>query len=269
MVRCPHLGTTSPASSLTGSGTHCEVPTLFAIVPVYNEPTTLSPCVARMASVVMPSGWLLRIIAVDDGSDAVTRSALADVARNHSSLIECIAHPNNWGKGAALATGFAHAIAVSRDAGDAVVIQDADLEYDPHDFGSIIAALKTAPDRVAVVGNRWHRGQVIRGLKGRLHMLVNRLLTLSSNALTGLSIKDMECCYKAMPVGVLREILPRLTEKRFGIEPQLVAALARARVPITEVPVSYAPRSRHDGKKIGLRDGLRALWVILKSRRAG
>ncbi len=240
------------------------MPTLYAVVPLYNESATLHECLARVVAVALPSRWTLRILVVDDGSDEATRAALMNAKARLHNAVTTMRHERNRGKGAAVATGFGHVAGVSTDTEDAVIIQDADLEYDPADFLGLIHALEAIGPRGAAFGNRWHRGAVRAGLKGRLHMGINRLLTKWSNARCGIRLSDMECCYKAMRVGVMREVLPLLSERGFGIEPELVAALARLRVPFREVPVSYSPRTRAEGKKIGPLDGIRALWVTFR-----
>jgi hypothetical protein len=145
------------------------------------------------------------------------------------------------------------------------LVQDADLEYDPADYAALLAALRGP--RSAVFGNRWANGDVQRrGAYRRIHALGNAALTVASNAMTGLRLHDMECCYKLLPVPVLREIRPWMTEERFGIEPQIAAALGRLRVPVAEVPVRYDPRGFAEGKKIRAKDGLRAFWVIARER---
>jgi hypothetical protein len=147
---------------------------------------------------------------------------------------------------------------------DAVLVQDADLEYDPADYPALLGAL-ARPGTGAVFGDRWVRAPRDTGYR-RLHAAANGLLTRASNAATGLGVRDMECCYKLLPVPVLRRVRPWLSEERFGIEPQVAAALARLRVRVAEVPVSYAPRSFAAGKKIRWTDGVRALWVIVRER---
>ncbi len=247
------------------SGTYCVVPTLFVVMPIFNEPTTFRGSLARVQSVVLPVGWTLAPILVDDGSDSATASEIDAVVRAADPPLAFERHAVNRGKGAALQSGFARAIALARDPNDAVIIQDADLEYDPNDFVALLNALEPAPAKSAVFGNRWHGRSTRTGWKSRIHRRGNRLLTRASNLATGLVISDMECCYKLFSVRVLREILPALTENRFGIEPQIAAALARVGVRVVEAPVSYAPRSLRAGKKIGPRDGIRALWVIARS----
>lgn len=240
--------------------------TLFVIMPVFNEAATLMECVERVLAVQLPQPWSTHIVLIDDGSDAPTKTAAQTIAARHGDRVHLIHHSCNKGKGAALQTGMADALRRSNNEMDAVIIQDSDLEYDPHDYIPLLGALDAATQRTAVFGNRWHASHAPASLYGRLHRCANRILTLASNALTGLRISDMECCYKLMRCSDLRRILPHLTEQRFGIEPQIAAALAAEGVSVIEVPVTYAPRSRHAGKKIGPADGIRALYVILRSR---
>lgn len=243
------------------------MPTLFVVVPLFNEPGTLDECIDSVMKIGLPAGWRVRVVLVDDGSDNPTKAATDGVARKHLGSLTLITHSANKGKGAALRTGFEAVVATSTDECDSVAIQDADLEYDPHDLVKLLTASLSATPPLAIFGNRWHRGATAPGLRGWIHMRGNRLLTRASNIATGLRVSDMECCYKLLPIGVLRKILPHLTEQRFGIEPQIASALAAAKVAVREVPVSYKPRSWQEGKKIGPIDGLRALWVIFTARK--
>ena len=245
------------------------MPTLYTVIPCFNEPETLAPCVAQVLAVRLPPGWSLHVVLIDDASHADTGAVAERLAQEHPQRLTLLKHGVNRGKGAAVITGFTHVLLASA-AGDATVIQDADLEYDPADYARLVAALGDSfgPGRAAF-GNRWHSGNDTAGFKRTAHRWVNGLLTRASNLATGYRLADMECCYKAVPVVMLRRILPELDEARFGIEPQITAALARQGVPIAEVPVSYAARSIAAGKKIRPRDGLRALWVIMRERWRG
>ncbi|MBM4112204.1 MAG: glycosyltransferase family 2 protein [Phycisphaerae bacterium] len=244
-----------------------RVPVLFCVIPVYNEPSTLEPCVERVLAAPLPPAWSLAVILVDDASDAETRAASERIVRaqsGHPGRVELLGHIINRGKGAALRTGFRRVLERCADESDAVIIQDADLEYDPRDFASLLDALPGG-GRAAVYGNRWGMPGPA-ALKRRLHRSGNRALTWLSNLLTGYRIADMECCYKLIPVPLLRRVLPQLSENRFGIEPQLTAVLSREGAEVTEVPVRYDPRGFAAGKKIGARDGVRAIWVIVRER---
>ncbi|MCE9619415.1 MAG: glycosyltransferase family 2 protein [Planctomycetes bacterium] len=242
------------------------MPVLFAVIPVYDEPHTLEPCVERVMAVRLPNGWSLKVIVVDDASGSATADVaqrLSHLHRQVGSQFELFTHATNRGKGAALRTGFARVLELAGEA-DAVITQDGDLEYDPGDYPALVGALSDEP-MSAVFGNRWAQSAPV-GAGRTFHAGVNRLLTFLSNQITGLRINDMETGYKLFRIPLLREILPLLTEDRFGIEPQMTAALARARAQIAEVPISYSPRDRTSGKKIGPLDGFRALWVIARER---
>jgi len=244
--------------------------TLYVVVPVYNELETLEPCLRRVFDVALPEPWTLDVHLVDDHSDPpadeATR-ALVERLRAEKRAVRLHRHDRNRGKGAALCTGFDAVLGGDAHDRDLVVIQDADLEYDPADYSALMAPVLDG-DATAVIGSRWD-GRTVTGVKRRVHAAANRLLTLLSNLMTGYRVTDMECCYKLMEVGVLRRVRPMLTEDRFGIEPQLVAALSRLRVTLVEVPVAYDPRAWNAGKKIGWRDGVRALYVIARERLRG
>ena len=241
------------------------MPTLFVVIPVFEEPHTLEPCVRRAIEAPLPPGWRARLLLVDDASTAATATVADRLAIEFADpgRLELLRHPTNRGKGAALRTGFARALALA-DASDAVLTQDGDLEYDPEDWRALLEALPPGP-MSAVIGNRWAQARLPSTWR-RLHAGVNRALTLLSNAVTGLRLHDMECGFKLLRVPLLRSLQPWLTEDRFGVEPQMVAALSRLRAEVREVPVSYDPRDRRRGKKIGPLDGLRAIWVIVRER---
>ena len=247
-------------------GIPARVRTLFVIMPVFNEAATLRACVERVLAVHLPQPWSMSVVLIDDGSDAKTQAASQSIAGAQSERVCLLRHGHNKGKGAALQTGMSEALRRSTSEFDAVIIQDADLEYDPQDYIPLLGALDAAPMRTAVFGNRWHTNHMPTSWYARLHRGANRMLTHASNALTGLRVSDMECCYKLIRCSDLRCILPQLTEQRFGIEPQIAAALAAERISVIEVPVSYTPRGVRAGKKIGPRDAFRALFVILRSR---
>jgi glycosyltransferase involved in cell wall biosynthesis len=239
------------------------MPTLHVVMPVYDEGPTLAEIVRRVLDAALPAGWSLDLTMVDDGSRAAAAALAAQCAASHGNRVRLIVHPANRGKGAALMTGFDAVLARASDA-DAVLVQDADLEYDPADYRALVATLAD-PAVGAAFGNRWGGSERRAGYR-RLHAMANGLLTAASNRATGLGVHDMECCYKLLRVPVLRAARPWLTEERFGIEPQIAAALARARVRVAEVPVRYAPRTFAEGKKIRWTDGVRALWVIARER---
>jgi hypothetical protein len=148
------------------------------------------------------------------------------------------------------------------------VIQDADLEYDPHDFLPLMQPILDGRAD-ATIGTRWGAHRRNAGLKRKIHALGNAALTRLSNRMTGYRLLDMECCYKMLPIALLRRLRPMLTEPRFGIEPQMVAAMRRLGVTLAQVPVQYDPRGIAAGKKIGWTDGVRALVVITRERLRG
>ncbi|HWB00517.1 MAG TPA: glycosyltransferase family 2 protein [Pirellulales bacterium] len=225
---------------------------LSVVVPVYNEETTVAEVVRRVRSCGLP----VEIILIDDGSTDGTRPIL-DSWRGEPDL-KIIFHERNQGKGAALRTGFREAT------GDIVIVQDADLEYDPAEFPMLIQPIVEG-SADAVFGSRF-LGEDHRVLYF-WHSIGNHLLTLLSNMMTNLNLTDMETCYKAFRRDVIQQIAPRLRENRFGIEPELTAKVARLpKVRIFERPISYQGRTYAEGKKITWRDGFRALWCILRYR---
>jgi glycosyltransferase involved in cell wall biosynthesis len=221
---------------------------LDVLMPVFNENGTLREIAAR----VLAQGRVARLIAVDDGSTDGTGAALDELARTDGRVL-VLRHPVNRGKGAAIRTGLARVEA------DAVVIQDADLEYDPEQYGALLGPLE-AGEADAVFGSRYLGGARPAGQSRRAY-LANRLLTFVSNRLTGLGLTDMETCYKCLTREVARSLV--LTEDRFGIEPELTARIAAAGFRVREVPIRYRGRDRAAGKKIGPRDGLDALRVMI------
>jgi len=217
------------------------------VVPCYNEQDTVLTLLER----VMASPWVHEVIVVNDGSSDETPDRLATVT---DSRVRVIDQPRNMGKGAALRTGFAHAT------GDYVVVQDADLEYDPAEFGVLLGPLEAGQADV-VFGSRFLGGRPHRVLYF-WHSLGNRVLTLLSNMFTDLNLTDMETCYKVFRRPVIQGL--QLEEDRFGFEPEVTAKLARGHWRIYEVGISYAGRTYDEGKKIGWRDGVRALVCIVK-----
>jgi len=231
---------------------------LSIIIPIYNEKSTLAEILRRVLAVPLP-GFSRELLLVDDGSSDGTRELLADLPALTGGMaadvsVQALLQPYNQGKGAALRRGFAEAT------GDIVLIQDADLEYDPVDYPKLLAPLLDGRAEV-VYGSRFAGGDAHRVLYF-WHALGNRFLTLCSNALTNLNLTDMECCYKVFRRDILRQIV--IEEDRFGVEPELTAKVARLGCRVYEVGVSYAGRTYAEGKKIGWRDGFRALWCIVK-----
>ncbi len=223
---------------------------LSVVIPVFNEVATIDEVIRRVRACGVPC----ELILVDDGSTDGTR-AILETYRSQPD-INLIFQPSNQGKGAALRTGFVHA------RGDVVVIQDADLEYDPSEYLKLIQPI--VEDQADVVFGSRFIGDNHRVLYF-WHSAGNRFLTLLSNLKTNLNLSDMEACYKVFRREIIQKIAPTLQENRFGIEPELTAKVAKIpHVRIYERPISYSGRTYAQGKKIGWRDGFRALWCILK-----
>ena len=219
---------------------------LSVIMPVYNERGTIEEILRRVQAVPLEK----EILIVDDASQDGTREWL--LARNEPG-VRVFLQPRNRGKGAAVRAGLRHVT------GDIVIIQDADLEYDPADYPKLVAPIVSG-DAQVVYGSRFlERG---RHATTCWHFAGNRLLTMISNFFTGLRLTDMETCYKAFRMELLRSI--ELVSDGFEIEPELTAKIARLGVEIREVPISYDSRGYTEGKKIGWRDGLRTLRTILR-----
>lgn len=245
--------------------------TLHIVIPVYNERGTLEPCLRKVLAAPLPDGWTRQITLVDDHSDDAHYPAvqlLVQRLQREGAPISFHRHAVNRGKGAALQTGFDSILGHDAPAvdSDLAIIQDADLEYEPDDYAALMQPIMDGRAD-AVVGTRWGAHRPTRRLKHRIHAWGNQFLTYLSNSMTGLAVSDMECCYKIVTIGLLRRLRPMLTEPRFGIEPQYVAALSRLGARVEQVPVRYQPRSMAEGKKIGWKDGVRALVVIARERR--
>ena len=214
---------------------------LSIVIPAYNEAGTIRDVLRR----VLDTPYDKQIIVVDDGSTDGTREILAEIA---DPAIEVIVHTRNRGKGAALKTGFAAA------SGDVVIVQDADLEYDPRDYAALLEPLLSGNADV-VYGSRFLSGP--RRVLFFWHMLANKTLTLVSNMLTNLNLTDMETGYKAFRIDVVRHL--SLESKGFGVEPEITAKVARLGYRVYEVPVSYNGRTYEEGKKVQWTDALSAL----------
>ena len=221
---------------------------LTVVIPVYNEVDTLLHLLDRVQEVAIEK----ELVLVDDCSTDGTRELLRRTSL--PANVRVLYHERNQGKGAALRTGFASAT------GDVVIIQDADLEYDPQEYPKLLKPIVDGRADV-VFGSRFAGGETHRVLYF-WHFMGNKFLTLASDAFTNLNLTDMETCYKVFR----REVLQRITveENRFGFEPEITAKVAKLGVRIYEVGISYDGRTYEEGKKIGWKDGVRALWCIVK-----
>jgi glycosyltransferase involved in cell wall biosynthesis len=223
---------------------------LSVVIPLYNEAGTILHVIERVRAVAIEK----EIIVVDDCSTDGTREILRSLPASTDLVL--FFHPVNKGKGAALRTGFSVAT------GDVVVVQDADLEYDPVEYTKMLQPILDGRADV-VYGSRFAGGECHRVLYF-WHSVGNRFLTLLSNAVTNLNLSDMETCYKMFRRPVIQSI--ELHEDRFGFEPEVTARIAQRGCRVYEVGISYSGRTYEEGKKIGWRDGLRAIWCIFKYR---
>lgn len=225
---------------------------LSVIVPVYNEVSTLEEILRRIRAVDLRK----EIVLVDDGSSDGTRELLKDRIEGAYPDVKVVLHERNRGKGAAIRTAVEHCT------GDFVIIQDADLEYDPREYFALLEPLWDGRADV-VFGSRFLGGGPHR-VHLFWHRVANGLLTTLSNMMTNLNLTDMEVCYKVFRADVIKSI--RLRCDRFDFEPEITAKVAKRRCRVYEVPISYSGRDYEEGKKIGWRDGVVALWTIFKYR---
>ncbi|MGO9875378.1 MAG: glycosyltransferase family 2 protein [Acidimicrobiia bacterium] len=224
---------------------------LSVIVPVFNERNTVVEVLRRMRAVELPDGIDREIIVVDDGSTDGTRDVLNQL---RDSTVRILLHDDNRGKGAAVRTGLEVA------SGDYVLIQDADLEYDPEDWPKLVAPVMRGRAQV-VYGSRFtgeRRNMLF------LHWVGNRMLSFVTNVLYNTTLSDMETCYKLVDRELLLDL--RLRCRHFDIEPEITAKILKRRIRIYEVPISYMGREFDEGKKITWRDGFAALWTLAKFR---
>jgi glycosyltransferase involved in cell wall biosynthesis len=217
------------------------------VIPVYNEVGTIKEIVSRVQAVDLEK----EIIIVDDGSTDGTRELLQEITLSHEN-VKVLYHDRNQGKGAALRTGFEGAT------GDIVIIQDADLEYDPREYPVLLEPILDGRADI-VYGSRFLGGP--HRVLFFWHYLGNKFLTLLSNALTNLNLSDMETCYKVFRREVLSDI--ELKSNRFGFEPEFTAKVARKGFRIYETPISYSGRTYAEGKKIGWKDGVKAIVAVI------
>ncbi|HZP84531.1 MAG TPA: glycosyltransferase family 2 protein [Chthonomonadaceae bacterium] len=226
--------------------------TLSVLIPVYNERETLLEILERVRDVEIKK----EIVLVDDGSQDGTRDLMRDLIEGKYPDVKVVYHEKNQGKGAAIRTAIQHAT------GDYMIIQDADLEYDPREYYALLEPILDGRADV-VFGSRFLGGGAHR-VHFFWHRMGNGLLTLLSNMLTNLNLTDMEVCYKVFKAEVLKNI--NLKSNRFDFEPEITAKVAKKRYRIYEVPISYSGRDYDEGKKIGWRDGVQAIWTIFKYR---
>lgn len=244
-------------------------PKISVVVPVYNERTTIEEILRR----VLDTDIRKEIIVVDDASTDGTRQILKELEQHQSSgeseakaqdggdsvplgSLRFFFQDHNQGKGAALRRGFAEA------SGDVILVQDADLEYDPRDYGKLLEPIIEGRADV-VYGSRFLGGP--QRVHYFWHYAANRFLTLLSDVFTNLKLSDMETCYKVFRSEVLKSI-PPLKSDRFGFEPEITAKIAKGKWRVYEVPITYAGRTYEEGKKITWRDGFHALWCIIRFR---
>jgi glycosyltransferase involved in cell wall biosynthesis len=223
-------------------------------MPVYNEIDTINEVFERVRNVDV--GMDKEIILIDDCSKDGTREILKDIADKSIPGVKVIFHETNCGKGSALRTGFEHVT------GDIMLIQDADLEYDPSEYPKLIKPILDGKADV-VYGSRFLGRKRPEGMAFG-NFMANKFLTAISNILTGFSITDMETCYKVIKTSILKEM--NFVSERFSIEPEITAKLAKKKVKLIEVPITYLGRAHNEGKKINWKDGFSAIYHIFKFR---
>jgi len=231
-----------------------KIKLLSIVVPCYNEKATIQKIIDEVMAVDL-GDTKKEIIIIDDGSEDDGKDILKAMAKNNKA-IKLIFQKVNQGKGAALKRG------IMESSGDVVVIQDADLEYDPLDYKRLLYPIQRGQADV-VYGSRFVGGEPHRIIYYR-HQVANKFLTMLSNLFTGLNLTDMETCYKMMRGDLARELAPQLRSQRFGFEPEITARIAKSHARVYEIGISYYGRSKEEGKKIGFEDGIKAIWQIIR-----
>ena len=226
---------------------------LSIVIPCYNEKATINKILAEIDEVNLGK-TKKEILIIDDGSKDGTRQILNKLAKEDKN-IKLLFQKVNQGKGAALKRG------ILESTGDVVVVQDADLEYDPQEYKRLLYRIERGHADV-VYGSRFIGGEPHRIIYYR-NQVANKFLTFLSNVFTGLNLTDMETCYKMMRGDLARQLAKNLKAKRFGFEPEITARVAKSKAAVYEIGISYYGRSKEEGKKIGMRDGLKAIWEII------
>lgn len=231
-----------------------KVKKLSIVIPCYNENKTIEAILKEIRLVNLGS-TKKEIIIVDDGSKDGTREKLQKLSKKHDEM-KLIFQKVNQGKGAALKKG------ILESTGDVVVIQDADLEYDPKEYTRLLYPIERGHADV-VYGSRFIGGEPHRIIYYR-NQVANKFLTMLSNMFTGLNLTDMETCYKMFRGDLVRKLARDLKANRFGFEPEITARVAKSKVAVYEIGISYYGRSKEEGKKIGMKDGIKAIWEIIR-----